>query len=87
VRKISYREGNAILSVFGMQGLLDRGIHPLRVAEGYELACKVATKKLDSIAHNFDFSRTNTEPLVQTCMTTLSSKMSGLRLSTRRGAI
>ena len=58
-----------------VQGLLDRGIHPLKIAEGYELACKVATKKLDSIAHSFEFSRTNTEPLVQTCMTTLSSKM------------
>ena len=58
-----------------LQGLLDRGIHPLRVAEGYELACKLATKKLDSIAHSFDFSRDNAEPLVQTCMTTLSSKM------------
>lgn len=22
--------------------LLDRGIHPLRIAEGYEMACKVA---------------------------------------------
>jgi hypothetical protein len=24
--------------------LLDRGIHPLRIAEGYEMACKVALK-------------------------------------------
>ena len=24
------------------EGLLDRGIHPLRIAEGYEMACKVA---------------------------------------------
>ena len=47
-----------------MQGLL-----------GYEMACKLATKKLDSIAHSFNFSRDNAEPLVQTCMTTLSSKM------------
>ena len=24
--------------------LLDRGIHPLRIAEGYEMACRVAQK-------------------------------------------
>lgn len=58
-----------------MQALLDRGIHPLRIAEGYEMACKIAQKKLDSIAHSFTYGKDNTEPLVQTCMTTLSSKM------------
>lgn len=26
------------------EDLLDRGIHPLRIAEGYEMACKVALK-------------------------------------------
>ena len=57
------------------EGLLDRGIHPLRVAEGYEMACKVATQRLDQIATTFQFSQTDIEPLVQTCKTTLSSKM------------
>jgi T-complex protein 1 subunit epsilon len=57
------------------ENLLDRGIHPLRVAEGYEQACKIALAELDRIAVNFDFSTENIEPLVQTCMTTLSSKM------------
>ena len=55
--------------------LLDRGIHPLRIAEGYERACKVAVAQLERIAHTFDFSEHDMEPLVQTCMTTLSSKM------------
>ncbi|KAE9592267.1 putative chaperonin Cpn60/TCP-1 family, groEL-like apical domain, groEL-like equatorial [Lupinus albus] len=36
--------------------LLERGIHPIRVAEGYETASRIA-------------------PLIQTCMTTLSSKI------------
>ena len=26
------------------EGLLDMGIHPLRVAQGYDMACKVATE-------------------------------------------
>jgi T-complex protein 1 subunit epsilon len=57
------------------EGLLDHGLHPLRIAEGYEMACKVAISKLESIATEFDFSREHVEPLIKTCMTTLSSKM------------
>lgn len=55
--------------------LLDMGIHPLRVAEGYEMACKVAVSRLESIASSFVFSEEDLQPLVRTCMTTLSSKM------------
>ncbi|CAL5219723.1 g1618 [Coccomyxa viridis] len=57
--------------------LLDRGIHPLRIAEGYERACKVAIENLEQIADRFNFSESDIEPLVQTCMTTLSSKIVG----------
>lgn len=55
--------------------LLDMGMHPLRIAEGYEMACKVATEQLDKIKTRFDFSKEDIEPLVKTCMTTLSSKV------------
>jgi T-complex protein 1 subunit epsilon len=55
--------------------LLDRGIHPLRIAEGYEMACKIASDHLESISTTFEFTRDNYEPLVKTCMTTLSSKI------------
>jgi len=57
------------------ESLLDRGIHPLRIAEGYEMAAKVATKELARISEKFDFDAQNIEPLIQTCMTTLSSKI------------
>mmetsp|Transcript_24196 Transcript_24196/g.29343 ORF Transcript_24196/g.29343 Transcript_24196/m.29343 type:complete len:537 (-) Transcript_24196:464-2074(-) len=59
------------------EGLLDRGIHPLRIAEGYEMASKVAVAKLDAIAKTFEYDKDNYEPLVNTCMTTLSSKIVG----------
>eukprot|EP00891_Asterochloris_glomerata_P006610 jgi/Astpho2/6610/e_gw1.00101.34.1_t len=59
------------------EGLLDRGIHPLRIAEGYEMACKVATQKLDGIATTFQLDANNLEPLIAPCMTTLSSKIVG----------
>lgn len=59
------------------EDLLDRGIHPLRIAEGYEMACRVALRRLDEIADTFTFGPDNLEPLVKTCMTTLSSKIVG----------
>ena len=57
------------------EALLDRGIHPLRIADGYEMAAKVATKELSRISEKFEFDANNIEPLIQTCMTTLSSKI------------
>ena len=55
--------------------LLDRGIHPVRISEGFETASKIAAEHLTAIADKFDFDVDNLEPLIQTCMTTLSSKM------------
>uniref|UniRef100_A0A453SD58 T-complex protein 1 subunit epsilon n=1 Tax=Aegilops tauschii subsp. strangulata TaxID=200361 RepID=A0A453SD58_AEGTS len=55
--------------------LLERGIHPIRIAEGYEMASRIAVDHLESISTKYEFSATDIEPLVQTCMTTLSSKM------------
>ena len=59
--------------------LLDRGVHPLRIAEGYEMASRIAVEHLATIADKFVFSVDNPEPLIQTCMTTLNSKMCGPR--------
>lgn len=39
------------------ESLLDMGMHPLRIAEGYEMACKVATDNLDAIKTRFEFSK------------------------------
>jgi len=55
--------------------LLDRGIHPIRIADGFELAAQCAVKHLDSIAEPFPVSRDNIEPLVKVAMTTLGSKI------------
>ncbi|KAM3409725.1 hypothetical protein ACQJBY_002160 [Aegilops geniculata] len=55
--------------------LLERGIHPIRIAEGYEMASKIASDHLEHISTRFEFTAANIEPLVQTCMTTLSSKI------------
>eukprot|EP00562_Extubocellulus_spinifer_P008966 CAMPEP_0178513030 /NCGR_PEP_ID=MMETSP0696-20121128/23247_1 /TAXON_ID=265572 /ORGANISM="Extubocellulus spinifer, Strain CCMP396" /LENGTH=545 /DNA_ID=CAMNT_0020142981 /DNA_START=51 /DNA_END=1688 /DNA_ORIENTATION=- len=55
--------------------LLGRGIHPVRIAEGFEKAAEVAIKALDEISDRVEFTSEDTEPLVTTAMTTLSSKI------------
>jgi T-complex protein 1 subunit epsilon len=55
--------------------LLDRGLHPVRISEGFEQAAEVALKHLNSISDRVEFSKENTTPLVDTAMTTLSSKI------------
>lgn len=41
------------------------------------MACKVAIDHLDKISDEFNFSMDDIEPLVEVCMTTLSSKIVG----------
>lgn len=55
--------------------LLDRGIHPIRVADGYEMAAHAAIAELDKMADSFPVDLKNPEPLIRTAMTTLSSKI------------
>ena len=55
--------------------LLDKGLHPVRIFEGFEAAAEVAFKHLGTIADTVEFSKENTTPLVDTAMTTLSSKI------------
>ena len=55
--------------------LLDKGIHPVRIARGFEAAAQVAIDHLAKIAEKVEFSRDNIEPLLSTAKTTLSSKI------------
>lgn len=57
------------------ESLLDRGIHPIRIADGFELAAQCAVKNLDAIAEPFPVTLGDTEPLVKVAMTTLGSKI------------
>ncbi len=57
------------------ESLLDKGIHPIRIADGYEMAAKVACENLDKIAESYPLDLNNLEPLIQTAMTTLGSKI------------
>ncbi|KAF5391616.1 hypothetical protein D9757_002422 [Collybiopsis confluens] len=57
------------------EALLDRGIHPVRIADGFDRACKVAIEKLDSISDRVEFSKKDTSNLFKTAMTSLGSKI------------
>ncbi|XP_076336996.1 chaperonin containing TCP1 subunit 5 [Tachypleus tridentatus] len=55
--------------------LLDRGIHPIRIADGFEMAARCAMDHLEKISDSFSVDKNNLEPLVQTAMTSLGSKI------------
>merc|ERR1712142_1093923 len=55
--------------------LIDKGIHAIRIADGFELAAQCAIKNLEKIADEFKIDPNNTENLVKTAKTTLGSKI------------
>ncbi|CAF1132897.1 unnamed protein product [Rotaria sordida] len=57
------------------EALLDKGIHPIRIADGYELAAKIALDHLDKIAESYPLDLKKLDPLINTAMTTLGSKI------------
>jgi len=57
------------------EALLDRGIHPIRIADGFDRACTVAVEQLDRISESMEFTLDNTENLFKTALTSLGSKM------------
>jgi len=61
------------------EALLDRGIHPMRIAEGYDRAAAIATEHLASVSDTFDNKRSDgtldRERLIEVAMTTLGSKI------------
>ncbi|KAF9052524.1 hypothetical protein BDZ89DRAFT_1005485 [Hymenopellis radicata] len=57
------------------EALLDKGIHPIRIADGFDRACAVAVEKLDSISDVIEYSKESTENLLKSAMTSLGSKI------------
>lgn len=57
------------------EALLKKGIHPVRIAEGFEKAADVAIQRLAQIADTIDVHENNHEVLFATARTTLSSKI------------
>jgi T-complex protein 1 subunit epsilon len=61
------------------EALLDRGIHPMRIAEGYDRAAAIAVAHLESVSDTFDSVKADgeldRERLIEVAMTTLGSKI------------
>jgi T-complex protein 1 subunit epsilon len=53
------------------QILLDKGIHAVRIADGFDQACETCVAYLAEIADEVEFSRDNLKPLLDTALTTL----------------
>jgi T-complex protein 1 subunit epsilon len=57
------------------EDLLDRGIHPARISDGFERACTIAVDNLEKIGDVIEFSPENTTNLLKTAKTSLGSKI------------
>jgi len=55
--------------------LIDKGIHPIRIADGFELAAQASVRNLERIADDFKVDPKDTSNLVKTAKTTLGSKI------------
>lgn len=55
--------------------LIDKGIHPIRIADGYDQACEVAVAELDEISDTIEFSKEETSNLFKVAKTSLGSKI------------
>lgn len=55
--------------------LIDKGIHPIRIADGYDQACDIAVAELDKISDEIHFTRDDISNLLKVAKTSLGSKM------------
>lgn len=57
------------------QLLIDKGLHPLNIIEGFDKACDYAIKYLETIQSKIDYAENNNEHLVKAAVTALGSKI------------
>ena len=57
------------------QKLLDKGIHPLKIADGFDQACEIAVARIDEIKEELDIFKNNHAKLLSCAKTALGSKV------------
>ena len=57
------------------EALIDRGIHPIRIADGFERACEIAVAALERVADKVEFDREHIDELLKVAETSLGSKI------------
>jgi T-complex protein 1 subunit epsilon len=55
--------------------LIDKGLHPLRIADGFEKACDIAVKRLEEVSEEVNIDNNQHENLKLAAMTALGSKV------------
>ncbi|GAA5820013.1 hypothetical protein JCM10212_006156 [Sporobolomyces blumeae] len=55
--------------------LLDRGIHPIKIADGFDKACQVAVDELDRVGDKIEFAKDDTQELLKVAQTSMGSKI------------
>ena len=55
--------------------LLNKGIHPIRIADGFDFAAQLAVDHLNEICDKIEWSKDNLEPIVNASQTSLNSKI------------
>ena len=61
--------------------LIEKGIHPIRIADGYDQACEIAVPELDRISDSVEFTKDRRDNLIKVAKTSLGSKMYVWKLS------
>jgi T-complex protein 1 subunit epsilon len=57
------------------QLLLDKGLHPIQIANGYEKACEIAVNHVKNVCRELDIKKNSNLELIQCAMTALGSKI------------
>jgi len=57
------------------QNLIDKGLHPLNITNGFEKACEIACQRLEEISEEIDINLNDHENLKLAAMTSLGSKV------------
>ena len=57
------------------QKLLDKGIHAMKIAEGFEKACEIAVRQIEHIQQEINIQKNGNEYLRKCAITALNSKV------------
>lgn len=57
------------------QHLIEMGLHPLKISDGFDKACDLAVKRLNEIAEEINITEQNHERLIEAAMIALGSKV------------
>jgi len=55
--------------------LLDKGLHPLKISDGFDIAVEVAVKRLEELSQEIKFDKTEYSELVDAASVSLGSKV------------